>query len=367
MWSLHLIPSGTKVPFMSARRWLFGASFVLVVASFALVFGKGLNFGIDFVGGILMEVGFKEQPADLAAMRSQLGALGLGNLSLQEFGKASDVLIRFERQPGGETAQNAAVGKIRETLSATYGEQIEYRRVELVGPKVGGELVRDGIIAVVVSIVLMLIYVWFRFELPFGIGSVIALIHDVILTLGVYALSGFDFDLSTVAAVLLIIGFSMNDTVVVYDRVRENLRKYKALGLQTLIDRSMNETLSRTIITSGTVVIALLALLIFGGEVIRGFSFAMLCGVIVGTYSSIFIASASLLHIRPKRAGGEVGAAKQDGKPGAAIETAPESSGAAVIAASPGGDQQLPSPPQGDGGGKRRASSSRARRRRRGR
>ncbi|MBT6441060.1 MAG: protein translocase subunit SecF, partial [Alphaproteobacteria bacterium] len=203
-------------------------------------------------------------------------------------------------QPGDGAAQQIAVAAVKESLS-TYGSEITYRRTETVGPKVGGELIQAGVIAMIVAIALMLAYIWFRFELPFAIGAVIALVHDVVLTLGMLSLTGFEFNLASVAAVLLIVGYSMNDTVVVYDRVRENLRKYKTLPLLELLNQSVNETLSRTVITSGTTLLALLALFIFGGEVIRGFSFTMIWGVVAGTYSSIFVAGALLFYVRPQR------------------------------------------------------------------
>ena len=236
-------------------------------------------------------------------MRSALTGLGLGEIALQEFGSPNEVLIRIERQPGDAGAQQVAVTAVREALSANYSDTLSYRRVETVGPKVGGELIQAGIIAVVVSVFLMLVYIWFRFELPFAIGAVIALLHDVLLSLGIFAALGLEFNLPIVAAILLIVGYSMNDTVVVYDRVRENLRKYKTLPLLELLNKSVNETLARTVITSATTMLALLALLIFGGAVIRDFSFAMIWGVIVGTYSSIFIAGALLLYVQPQRGG----------------------------------------------------------------
>jgi preprotein translocase SecF subunit len=304
MFRLRLVPENTKIPFMSFHKLMMAISIVLSIGFIVLLVTKGLNFGVDFTGGILIEVR-TERAADLEAMRGRLGALGLGPVALQEFGSANDVLIRVQEQPGGEEAQNAAIQTIRGSLSDLYTEGIDFRRVEVVGPKVGAELIRDGIIAVVVSIALMLVYIWLRFELPFGVGSVVALLHDVILVLGVYAITGFEFSLTTIAAVLLIIGYSMNDTVVVYDRVRENLRKYKAMPLAALIDRSVNETLARTVMTGMTSLLVLGALLIFGGEVIRGFAFAMFIGVIIGTYSSVFVASASLLYIRPKTKPGE--------------------------------------------------------------
>ena len=293
MWRFRLIPDRTNIPFLRLRRAFFVLSIVLAAASIAVLFARGLNFGIDFAGGILIEVG-TEGEADIGRMRGALEGLGLGEIALQEFGSDNEVLIRIERQPGDATAQQAAVGAVREALGANYGEALSYRRVETVGPKVGAELIQAGIIAVVVSVFLMLVYIWFRFELPFALGAVVALVHDVLLSLGIFAALGLEFNLPIVAAILLIVGYSMNDTVVVYDRVRENLRKYKTMPLLALLDRSVNETLSRTVITSATTLLALLALLIFGGAVIRDFSFAMIWGVIVGTYSSVFIAGALL-------------------------------------------------------------------------
>ena len=302
MWRFRLIPDNTKIPFLRLRRTFFIVSIVLAVLSVAVLLGRGLNFGIDFAGGILIEVG-TEREADIGQMRSALTGLGLGEIALQEFGSPNEVLIRIERQPGDAGAQQVAVTTVREALSANYSDTLSYRRVETVGPKVGGELIQAGIIAVVVSVFLMLVYIWFRFELPFAIGAVIALLHDVLLSLGIFAALGLEFNLPIVAAILLIVGYSMNDTVVVYDRVRENLRKYKTLSLLELLNQSVNETLSRTVITSATTLLALLALLIFGGAVIRDFSFAMIWGVIVGTYSSVFIAGALLLYVQPQRGG----------------------------------------------------------------
>ena len=266
---------------------------------------------------------------------------------------------------------------MRDALSANYGDTLSYRRVETVGPKVGAELIQAGIIAVVVSVFLMLVYIWFRFELPFAIGAVIALIHDVLLSLGIFAALGLEFNLPIVAAILLIVGYSMNDTVVVYDRVRENLRKYKTLPLLALLNQSVNETLARTVITSLTTLLALLALLIFGGAVIRDFSFAMIWGVIVGTYSSVFIAGALLLTVQPQR-GGQKRAAGQAERLAAVDEEAPAAlppaagavaTGAAETADAESGDEgegEGEEAPQAGGSRKqRRASSSRARRRRR--
>jgi len=298
MWRVRLIPDRTDIPFLRWRNGLFAFSAALAIISIVLLFAKGLNFGIDFEGGILMEVG-SEQPADISDMRITLGGLGLGEVTLQEFGSNTEVLIRIERQPGDADAQQAAITIVRETLDTKYAGELTYRRTEFVGPKVGAELIQAGIIAMVLSIALMLVYIWFRFELPFAIGAIIALMHDVLLTLGMFSLFGLEFNLAIVAAILLIVGYSMNDTVVVYDRVRENLRKFKKMPLVELLNVSVNDTLSRTVMTSLTTLLALAALLIFGGEVIRDFTIAMIWGVFVGTYSSIFVAGSVLVHVKP--------------------------------------------------------------------
>ncbi len=300
MRRIRLIPENTDIPFLRVHRLFFAISVILIIGSLALISTKGLNFGIDFEGGILIELG-TNKPANISSMRATLGNLGLGEVSLQEFGSNTEVLIRIERQEGGAEAQQAAITLVRKALTDDLGGEFNYRRTEFVGPKVGAELIQAGIIAIVLSIALMLVYIWFRFELPFAIGAIIALIHDVMLTMGLFALFGLEFNLAIVAAILLIVGYSMNDTVVVYDRVRENLRKYKKMPLIELLNVSVNDTLSRTVITSLTTLLALAALLIFGGEVIRDFTIAMVWGVIVGTYSSVFIAGSTLLYIKPVR------------------------------------------------------------------
>ncbi len=292
MKAINLIPVDPDISFITKRIIFFAFSAALVLASIGIVFAKGLNFGIDFKGGILIEVR-TDTPADIGGMRSQLSTLGLGDISLQEFGADTDVLIRIQRQDGGEEAQQAAVAAVRGEL----GEEVEYRRTEFVGPKVSEELLQDGIMAVSLAILAILVYIWFRFEWQFGVGAVIALLHDVITTIGIFALLGLEFNLSTVAAVLTIAGYSINDTVVVYDRVREKLRKYKTMELPELLNLAINKTLSRTIMTSVTTLIALLALYILGGEVIRDFSFAMIWGVIIGTYSSICLAVPLLIYL----------------------------------------------------------------------
>ncbi|TVR99488.1 MAG: protein translocase subunit SecF [Rhodospirillales bacterium] len=282
---------------MVAKRVFFIVSIALVAASLSLFFTRGLNYGIDFVGGTLIEVR-TDGPADIAALRAQLGGLGLGDVSLQEFGDPRDVLIRIQKQDGGEEAQQEVV----EIVRAALGEAVEYRRIEFVGPTVSAELFRDGVYAVAAAMLAMLVYIWFRFEWQFSVAAIVALIHDVITTIGIFALFQFDFNLSTVAAVLTIAGYSINDTVVVFDRVRENLRKYKTMPLQALFDKSINDVLSRTVITSTTTLLALLALYILGGEVIRGFSFAMIWGVLIGTYSSICVAVPVLIYLNLRSA-----------------------------------------------------------------
>ncbi|MCK5778302.1 MAG: protein translocase subunit SecF [Rhodospirillales bacterium] len=291
MKALNLVPADVDIGFISKRKLFFVISALLLAASVALTLTKGLNFGIDFKGGILIEVR-TEGPANIADMRGKLSTLGLGDISLQEFGEPTDVLIRIQRQPGGDAAQQEAVNAVKGALE----ENVQYRRTEFVGPQVSAELLEDGIMAVSLAMLAILVYIWFRFEWQFGVGAVMALVHDVTTTIGIFALLGFEFNLSTVAAVLTIAGYSINDTVVVYDRVRENLRKYKTMPLAELLNLSINNTLSRTLITSLTTLLALAALFFLGGEVIRDFSFAMIWGVVVGTYSSICIAVPLLLY-----------------------------------------------------------------------
>ncbi len=301
MRGFNLIKPDTRIPFVRARRVFFVVSALLIAASVGLFAAHGLNYGIDFRGGLLIEIK-TAQPADLARMRSDLSRLDLGDVSLQTFGAPTEVLIRVQRQDGGEEAQKAATDAVRSVLAA----DVEYRRVEFVGPKVSEELFWSGVNAVGLAILAMLIYIWFRFEWQFSVGAVAALTHDVLATIGVFALTQMEFNLSTVAAVLTIAGYSINDTVVVFDRVRENLRRYKSKPLPDLLNRSINETLSRTVMTSGTTLIALLALYFLGGEVIRGFSFAMIFGILIGTYSSICVAVPLLLYMRLPRRGGDL-------------------------------------------------------------
>ena len=298
MWTLKLVPAETKIDFIRLHIASFIVSASLVVASLGLFFTQGLNFGIDFKGGTLIEIG-TNGPADIADLRDIIGSLDLGEVQIQEFGSPEDVLIRVgEKADATDNAENlSAVDQIRIALP----QDVTFRRVEVVGPQISGELVRAGFLAVTVAIGLMLFYIWLRFEWQFSVGAVLALIHDIILTIGVFCLIQLEFNLSIIAAILTIVGYSMNDTVVVYDRVRENLRRFKKMPLSELANLSINSTLSRTVMTSVTTLLALFSLYILGGEVIRGFTLAMIWGVFVGTYSSIFIAAPVLMYLGVKR------------------------------------------------------------------
>jgi len=290
-------PHGTRLNFMKFKNLCFGLSILAMVVSLALIFTKGFNFGVDFKGGAMIELKAKQGDADLAGLRSKIGALGLGDVQIQSFGTPSDVLIRVEEQPGGEEAQQEALKKIQDVV----GDGYEQRRVEIVGPAVSSELRRTGTIAVIASLLAIMLYVWFRFEWQFAVGTLVALAHDVLVTAGIFSLFQMEFDLSIVAALLTILGYSVNDTVVVSDRIRENLRKYKRMDLTELLNLSINETLSRTILTGITTVAVLVALFFLGGAVIQNFVFAMLFGVLIGTYSSIFIGAPILEYLGVKR------------------------------------------------------------------
>jgi preprotein translocase subunit SecF len=291
---LRIVPDDTKFDFMRFRRISFPISALLSIVAIYLFFHPGLNLGIDFRGGTLMEIQTKSGPADLGKMRTTLTGLGLGDIQLQSFGGPSDVLIRVAQQPGGEQAQQAAVDKVRKAL----GEDIEYRRVEVVGPRVSSELLSYGTVGIIAAIGCILIYLWFRFEWQFALGAMIANVHDLVLTLGFMAVMQIDFDLTSIAALLTILGYSLNDTVVIYDRIREMLRRYKKLPMPDLLNISINSTLSRSIITHLTVTLALLALFFFGGHAIHGFVTTMMFGVVlVGTYTSVFIASPILIYL----------------------------------------------------------------------
>ena len=259
----------------------------LAIISILLLIFKGLNFGIDFKGGTLIELRAIDKQINISSLRSSFSKMNLGDVAIKNFGEDYDFLIKFEKKgPEKDLIQN-----IKKDLNASIGSGYEIRRVENVGPKVSAELLKGGLIAIAVSLGAMLFYIWIRFEWQFSIGAILALFHDVLITMGIFSLIGLEVNLSIVAAILTIVGYSMNDTVVIFDRVRENLKKHIDLKIFDLTNLSINETLSRTIITSVTTLLALLSIFLFGGEILKGFSFAMILGVILGTYSSIFIAN----------------------------------------------------------------------------
>jgi preprotein translocase SecF subunit len=299
MRPLIVIRRTPQIDFMAWHKLGLAFSLLLTLSSIVAFLTLGLNYGIDFMGGTLIEVRVAPGPADLADMRQKLDALHLGEPSLQGFGPATDVLIRLPRQPGGDAEQERAVQLVRQAL----GPGVDYRRVEVVGPSVGSELIRAGVLATVLALLAIAAYIWFRFEWQFGVGGMISTLHDVITTVGLFALFQLEFNLTTLAAILTIAGYSVNDTVVIYDRVREVMQKHRTMPFRDLINLALNETLSRTILTVSTVALAVLSLLFLGGQVLRGFSIAMLWGIVIGTYSSLFIAAPILYYVRPNRAG----------------------------------------------------------------
>ena len=316
---LKLIPDNTHVQFIKLRFAAMALSAMLIVGSIFALFTLGLNFGIDFRGGVTIEVADTD-PIDVGAVRNTVSSLNLGNVKVQEIqdfvGTEQAIIVFIEQQEAApsetpsedgvegdenELAQQQAAAVVQDALINLLGDDIEFRKIEVVGPTVSGELVQKGAIAVVLAIGMMLFYIWFRFEWQFSLGAIVALVHDVVITLGLFAVTRLEFNLAIIAALLTIVGYSMNDTVVVYDRVRENLRKFKKKELSELLDISINETLSRTIMTSVTTLLALVALAVFGGAVLRGFTLAMIWGVLIGTYSSVFVASPFLLATGVKR------------------------------------------------------------------
>ncbi len=322
---LRIVPDDTKFDFMRFRRISFPISAVLSIAAMLLFFFNGLNFGVDFVGGTLLEVQSKAGPADIARMRASTGALGLGEVQLQQFGNATDVLIRIPQQPGGEVAQQEAAQKVR----AALGDSVEVRRTEVVGPRVSTELLAYGMIGLLVAICAIFIYLWFRFEWQFALGAMIANVHDLVLTIGFMSLTQIDFDLTSIAALLTILGYSLNDTVVIYDRIREMLRRYKKMSITDLLNISVNSTLSRSVITHVTVTLALLALFFFGGHAIHSFTATMLFGVVlVGTYTSIFIAAPILIYLG-------VGLGRQEADEPAPVEFVAEGAAPSAAAGKP--------------------------------
>lgn len=293
MWLIRYVPVETNWKFMRYRRWSFPLSALLSVLAVAAFFGLGMNFGIDFRGGTLVELQSREGPANIAQIREDANALGFGQVEVQQFGTPRDVSLRVQIQDGGEEAQQIVVQSLRDTFEAAY----EFRRVEVVGPRVSGELVQSGTLGIVFAIFGVLIYLWFRFEWHFAVGAVIATLHDLVLTIGFFAITQLEFNMTSIAAILTILGYSLNDTVVVYDRIRETLRKYKRMTIHQVLDQAINATLSRTILTGVTTFIALTALAALGGEVIKSFAYAMIFGLVVGTYSSVFIAAPILIYL----------------------------------------------------------------------
>jgi preprotein translocase subunit SecF len=301
MRGIKFIPDDSRINFVGIRYVTFLISALMILASIGITATRGLNFGIDFTGGTSIEIKTPVE-ADVSAMRSGLNGLGLGAISIQEFGSLDDFLIRLpEQRDGGD---KEAVEKVRSYLDSQF-ETVDYRRTEFVGPQVGKELQFQGLQAVILSLLGIMGYIWFRFEWQFGVSAVLALTHDIIAIIGFFALTQMEFNLSTVAAVLMVAGYSINDTVVVFDRIREDLRRYKKKPLPELFNISINQTLSRTLMTSLTTLLALVALYLFGGEVIRGFVDALIVGIVVGTYSSIFIATPMLLFMDVRK--GRVG------------------------------------------------------------
>ena len=278
-----------KFNFSSKFRVANIFSLILFVTSVLFIFFKGLNYGIDFKGGTLIEL--RASSTGASEIRTALNKMDLGDVNVKNFGQEGDYLIKVEQK---ENEGNKIIPQIKENLSENLKTEINFRRVEIVGPKVSSELLQSGIIAISLSLAAMLFYIWIRFEWQFSIGSIIALFHDVVITLGIFSVLSLEINLSIIAAVLTIVGYSMNDTVVIYDRIRENLNKFNRLNINEIADLSINDTLARTIITSVTTLLALLSIFILGGEILKGFSFAMILGVVIGTYSSIFVASPML-------------------------------------------------------------------------
>lgn len=293
LFPIKLIPDNTNIQFMKKRVVAFTITIFLTIGSIFSLFINGMNFGIDFTGGIVMEVR-TEEIADLEKMRNIIANGHFGEISLQNFGSENDVIIRV--QTSNDKDQAKTIEAIKQIIAAQYNAPIEYRKIDYVGPKVGQELVRSGFLALAIALLAMMIYIWLRFEWQYGIGGILALIHDTILVLGFYSVTKIEFNLTSIAAILTVIGYSINDSVVIYDRIRENIRKFKKKAMEDIINQSLNETLSRTILTVTTTFLATLALVLFGGEVLKSFSSAMLFGIVIGTYSSIFVSAPILIH-----------------------------------------------------------------------
>ena len=297
MSSIRWINKDLKINFLRVKNIATILSILAIISSLFFLVYKNLNFGIDFKGGTLIEIK-KDENLSIAEIRNQLSELNIGDIQIQTFGSDDIILIRIENSTN--LYANADMSSI-ELIRSSLGNDVIIQRTEIVGPKVSSELIQKGIIAIIIAVFLMLFYIWIRFEWQFSIGAVTALIHDVMITMGIFSFLQIEFNLSIIAALLTIIGYSMNDTVVVYDRIRENLRKYKQMNIFDLINQSLNETMSRTLLTSVTTLLALFSLYFLGGEVLKGFTLAMIIGVFIGTYSSVFIASQIILYLNVKR------------------------------------------------------------------
>jgi preprotein translocase subunit SecF len=290
---VRLWPENSHFDFMRFRRFSFPLSALISVATAIMLMTVGLNFGIDFTGGTLMEIQAKSGQANVAQIRQTSEGFGFGEVEVQEFGTAGEVSLRFPTQPGGEAAQTAVVQKARDT----FGNEYDFRRVETVGPRVSGELVQSGTIGIVLSVLAVLFYLWFRFERELAVASIIGTLHDIVLTIGFFVITRHEFNMTSIAAILTIVGYSLNETVVVFDRTRELMRRYKTMPAEELLNLSINTTMSRTIMTATTTALSLLALVLFGGQAIQGFAQVMLYGVVICTYSAICISSPMLIYI----------------------------------------------------------------------
>jgi preprotein translocase SecF subunit len=301
---IQLVPEGTKIDFFGHRFYGLLASFIIIGGTIFCLATKGLNFGVDFTGGTLIEIETQMPDPDVPSLRHAMKELDVGEVSIQEFGASNNLMIRLPQQDGGEEVQKAAVESVRKTVVEKYGEdKVDFRRTEFVGPQVGEELKKTAMWAILFSMAGILGYVWFRFEWQYGVGAIVALVHDVVGTIGLFSFTQMQFDLATLAAVLLVAGYSINDTVIIFDRVRENLLKFKKPPVGEIINLSINQTLNRTAMTTFTTLLALLALWLFGGEVIRSFVAALFFGIAIGVHSSYFIACPPLHYLKVRRSG----------------------------------------------------------------
>ncbi len=298
LFPLRFKSAQTKLNFMG-NRWIgFAITFLLIAITTASLMTRGLNLGIDFAGGTLLEIR-TQGAADLAKLRQIMTTANIGDVSLQTFGSSNEVLIRIPASRDRDSS--SIVTMARNALDTSYGSTIEYRRIESVGPQVGSAMVTNSALAVGFTFLAMLAYLWFRFEWQYGVGGILALLHDALITVGFFSITGIEFNLTSVAAILTIVGYSINDSVVIYDRIRENLRKFKKQALNDILNLSLNETLTRTLLTSSTTIVALLALVMFGGDSLNGFATAMLFGILIGTYSSIYVSAPVLIYFRLRR------------------------------------------------------------------